>query len=111
MQLAAIQLSAPQPKPVDAPPAAAPAVGPPMVSAEDPPVTSPMVAEEAPVSLGAKLLGGMGEKQNSYLANQQLLGAVTAELGARISHVASNVWAMLRGTESPTEATESAPSS
>jgi hypothetical protein len=66
--------------------------------------TAAAAVEASQPSLGAKLLGGVADKQNSYLANQQMLAVITAGLGARFSTIAKGVWSMLRGTEPQSEA-------
>ena len=45
----------------------------------------------------AKLLGKVGQSQNRFLANQQLVGEVSAVLGARLSQTLSNVMRLLKG--------------
>ncbi len=72
-----------------------------------PPIQGP--PEEPQASLGATLLGNVATSQNRYLANQQVLGELSAALGARFSHVAKSVWSMLRGEEAQPAAAQQAP--
>lgn len=69
--------------------------------ASEPDVSIRAAAPSPPVeeaSFAASLLGKVGESQQRWIGNQQLLGAVTGMLGARLSAVGSHVWNMLRGT-------------
>lgn len=49
-------------------------------------------------SLPSSLFASVVAKQSSYVANQQLLGAISAAFGARLSQVGAEAWALLRGT-------------
>ncbi len=69
----------------------------------------PVAAEQSQPSLGQKLLGGVAEQQNKYLANQQMLAVISAGLGARFSAIASGVWATLRGPKEQAVEPEAAP--
>ena len=64
-----------------------------------PPATAP-AAPVQEASTGQQLLGKVGTAQNRYLANQQLLGAISHALTERISYIGSQAWAILRGTAS-----------
>lgn len=81
----------PQPAAVAAAPApAVPAATPaPAAAAASQPV------EDA--GFAAKLFSRVGESQHRFLANQQLVGEVSAVLGARLSQTLSNVMRLLRG--------------
>jgi hypothetical protein len=70
-------------------------------------VTSTTAVTEA--SLGQQVLGKVGSAQNRYLANQQLLGAVSHALTDRFAAIGRNVWSMLRGTSEPAVASEQEP--
>ncbi|MCW2920761.1 MAG: hypothetical protein JWL76_635 [Thermoleophilia bacterium] len=87
--------------------AAAPAAAPPAAA---PVAVSPASAavEASQPSIGQKLLGGVAENQNKYLANQQALAVISAGIGARFSLIAQHVWSQLRGTE-PQAAPEQSP--
>ena len=61
------------------------------------PVQASAVIEEPQPSLGARLLGGMAGAQQRSVERQQLLGAISAGLGARFTQIAQSVWATLRG--------------
>ncbi len=68
------------------------------------PTTASATAEASQPSMGAKLLSGVADKQNTYLANQQMLAVISAGLGERFTHIAKGVWSILRGTEPQAEA-------
>jgi hypothetical protein len=89
-------------KPVDASHAAPPSTAASAASAAA--TSSPATVVEPEPTLGAKLLAGVGSKQNQYLANQQMLGLITAALGQRLSQIGTQAWAMLRGTQPAGEA-------
>ncbi len=113
-----MQLTSTPPMPVAAPaaapapvPAAAPAPEPSTMSKvmsvlrgtpePDAAATPPAAAPSAPVeeaNFGQQLLGKVGLSQNKYLANQQLLGAISQALTQRIGMIGSHAWAILRGT-------------
>jgi hypothetical protein len=61
-----------------------------------------VVAAAAPLAeaeTGPSLLGRVGLAQNRYLANQQVLGAVTQMLGERFSLLGEHVRGLLRGDD------------
>jgi len=62
-------------------------------------VPQAIVAVEPQPSLGAKDMVNAATKQQTYVANQQLLGEVSAMLGARLTQLATGWWATLRGTD------------
>ena len=61
---------------------------------------APQPVEDA--SFAAKLFGKVGTSQNRYLANQQVLGQITAVLGARLTQSFGNIFRMLKGGPEPT---------
>lgn len=77
--------------------AAAPA---PASAAAAHPVTVAQPLEDA--SFAQKLLGNVGSSQNRFLQNQQLLGAVSSAIGARVSYIAQTALALLKG-EAPAQ--------
>ena len=76
-----------------------PILGPKQAAQAAAPAPQAIVAEEPQPSLGAKVLGNVATKQQTYVANQQLLGEVSAMLGARLTQLATGWWAALRGTD------------
>jgi hypothetical protein len=62
------------------------------------PVAAPVASQPVEdAGFAAKLFSKVGESQNRFLANQQLVGEVSAVLGARLSQTISNVMRMLKG--------------
>jgi hypothetical protein len=62
-----------------------------------PTAVTPIAAAVEEASLGQQVLGKVGLTQQRYLQNQQLLSAITAAVGDRISQVGASAWALLRG--------------
>jgi hypothetical protein len=60
---------------------------------------APQPVEDA--SFAARLFGKVGMSQNRFLANQQVLGQVTAVLGARLTQSFSNAMRILKGEPEP----------
>lgn len=87
--------------PLATPIAATPATTAPAVVPAVATPTTPQPVEDA--GFAATLLGKVGASQNRFLANQQLLGAVSSAIGARMSHIASTALQLLRG-ELPADA-------
>ena len=76
------------------------AVAPPIASTA--PAAAP-VAPEADASFAARMLSSIGMTQNRYVANQQMLGAISDMFTTRIAQVGANLLTTLRGLreESP----------
>ncbi|MCB0878530.1 MAG: hypothetical protein KDC46_06070 [Thermoleophilia bacterium] len=63
-----------------------------------PPAQAPAPAPVEDASFAAKMFGRVGEQQNRFLYNQQLLGAISHALTERIASIGSQAWALLNGT-------------
>lgn len=93
------------PKPAAPVVAATPAATtPPPAAASVPVPVAAAAAAAQPVEdagIAATLFSKVGESQNRFLANQQLIGEISAVVGARLTQTFSNVMRLLKGDPPP----------